>query len=43
MPKLGLCWIGFGLILLVIRYGEKFRALGEKWEALEEPHLSIKQ
>lgn len=32
----GLCWIGFGLILLVIKYGERFRELGARWEGLEE-------
>lgn len=30
-----LCWVGFGLILLTMRYGERMRELGAKWEGLE--------
>ncbi|KDE08499.1 hypothetical protein MVLG_01279 [Microbotryum lychnidis-dioicae p1A1 Lamole] len=28
----GLAWIGFGLVCATIRWGEKMRRLGEKWE-----------
>ncbi|SCV68223.1 BQ2448_344 [Microbotryum intermedium] len=28
----GLAWIGFGLVCATIRWGEKMRKLGEKWE-----------
>lgn len=31
-----LCWVGFILVLLTIRYGEKWRELGKKWENYEE-------
>lgn len=33
----GLVWIGFALILLVIRYGETLRNTGERWEGKEKP------
>ena len=32
-----LCWVGFGLILLTMRYGEEMREMGARWEGLEEP------
>lgn len=31
-----LCWVGFACVMLCIRYGERMRAAGERWEGREE-------
>lgn len=36
-----LCWIGFLLILITIRYGPKMRELGAKWENFEEEEFPL--